>query len=577
MSGRHSAKGAKPAGRAGRRRRGAHARTALSGAIALVLVAVSLWVIVPRLGHGDSSAAQPKPSPSRDCSSAQYLRVIADPRFEPVLNSIAGTLRTPTASGTCVELQVTSAVSSAVARDIAANGADVVKSDLWIPDSSLWLRVAQSTPIGAAGLGTYTPVVASSPMVMAMTAQTAAAQASKAPLRWDSMGERSAAAGRVDTAVSDPARTTEGLAAVMASVSTGATSSLAATQLRQLARNVAIVPDLGTALRRLTVGSVSVIPMAESDVMAHNAANIAPSLAAGPATGTQPISDYRLVSIGNNTSSTRSDALKAVETALTSPAGIRALAAEYLRPADGTALPGSAERGGTNANLTPLSQATAPAVAAALATWAVTGRRGRAIGVLDVSGSMAAPVPGSKLTRMQLAVAAGQRAVQAFASDSELGLWVFSTKVDGNQDFKELVPTRPLGEPVGKVSQRAQLTGALKTLTYKPNGGTALYATVLAATRKARATYVLGRLNAVVLLTDGAEEDPRSMGLPALLAQLKADRVPTEPVRVIMIAYGAQTNNAALTQIAKATGGKLWLSKDPRDVDKVLAQALAQL
>ncbi len=577
MSGRHSANGAKPAGRAGRRRRGPHARTALSGVVALVLVAVSLWVIIPRLGHGDSSAAQAKVAQSRDCSSTQLLRIIADPRFVRVLDSISGTLKTPTAASTCVEIQVSSGVSSAVARDIAANGADVVKSDLWIPDSSLWLGVARSTPLGAAGLGVDTPVVASSPIVFAMTGETAAAQASKGPMRWDSLGARSTGASRIETAVPDPARTTEGLAAVMASVSTGATSSLAASQLSELARNVSVVPDAGTALRRLASGMVGVIPMAESDVMTHNADNAAPLLVAGPATGTQPISDYRLVTIGSNTSELHTGAMKAIQTALTSPAGIRALAVEHLRPADGTALPDSAQHGGTAADLTPLVQSTPLMVAAALRTWAVTGRRGRVIGVLDVSGSMAAPVPGSRSTRMQLAVAASQRAVQAFADDSELGLWDFSTKVNGAQDFKELVPTRPMGAAVAKVTQRDALMGALAHLTFKPNGGTALYSTVLAATRAARASYVPGRLNAVVLLTDGAEDDPRSMGLPSLLAQLKADRVPNEPVRVIMIAYGAQTNNAAMAQITKATGGKLWLSKDPRDVDKVLAQALAQL
>jgi hypothetical protein len=62
-----------------------------------------------------------------------------------------------------------------------------------------------------------------------------------------------------------------------------------------------------------------------------------------------------------------------------------------------------------------------------------------------------------------------------FDDSWSVGLWTFSTKLDNGNDWREVLPIKPMSE------QRPKLQQALGSIAPIPNGETGLYDTVLAA------------------------------------------------------------------------------------------------
>ena len=206
-------------------------------------------------------------------------------------------------------------------------------------------------------------------------------------------------------------------------------------------------------------------------------------------------------------------------------------------------------------------------------SWAALGQRGVVLSIMDVSGSMNEVVEGTGgKTKLQIATAATSSALGLFGRDSEVGLWEFSRQVAGDRDWRELVPIGPMNETVGGVPRREALARAHERM--RAQGDTGLYDTTLAAFKEVQRKWQPGRINVVVLLSDGKNEDPGSISLQQLLGRLKSDQDPERPVGIITIGYGAGADADILAQIAKATGGTSHLSRDPADISKVFLQAL---
>jgi Ca-activated chloride channel homolog len=71
--------------------------------------------------------------------------------------------------------------------------------------------------------------------------------------------------------------------------------------------------------------------------------------------------------------------------------------------------------------------------------------------------------------------------------------------------------------------------------------------------------------------------DAGSISRGALLSTLRAEYDPTRPVHVITVGYGRDVDLGALRAIADATHGSASAADDPRDIDRVLFQALSSL
>jgi len=220
---------------------------------------------------------------------------------------------------------------------------------------------------------------------------------------------------------------------------------------------------------------------------------------------------------------------------------------------------------------------TQQAVDEAIRNVQVTNEASRMLAVMDISGSMLAMVPGSGgADRISLAKDAAARGLSLYRADSDIGLWEFSADLTATGDHRELIPISSLGPDGQGGTGAARLAAALSGLQAIPNGGTGLYDTTLDAVRAVRAGYDPSRVNAVLLLTDGMNDDDKSITLDQLLGTLTAEQDPTKPVPVISIAFGPDSDVAALQQISKATGGATYLSQDPRQIGEIFLDAVGQ-
>ena len=206
-----------------------------------------------------------------------------------------------------------------------------------------------------------------------------------------------------------------------------------------------------------------------------------------------------------------------------------------------------------------------------LQSWAALRKRANVLLVIDTSGSMAEEVPGTGTSKLELAKRAAVNALAEFADDDRVGLWMFSRELDGIRDYRELVPIGRMDEQVDGAKRRAVLAERIKGLP--PEGGTGLYDTSLAAFQYVREHQSPGNINAVVLLTDGRNEDS-GLDLPGLLERLRTERG-DRSVRLFTIAYGADADVGILKQIGETSGGAGYDSSDPTSIDQVFTAVVS--
>ena len=98
-----------------------------------------------------------------------------------------------------------------------------------------------------------------------------------------------------------------------------------------------------------------------------------------------------------------------------------------------------------------------------------------------------------------------------------------------------------------------------------PTKGTPLYTVTGDSYTNLRDTYDDTKINAVVLLTDGKNEDPRNNDVDRLLATLRAgsEGQSNRPVRIFPIAYGKDADLATLKRIAEATNAAAYDASNP--------------
>lgn len=101
-----------------------------------------------------------------------------------------------------------------------------------------------------------------------------------------------------------------------------------------------------------------------------------------------------------------------------------------------------------------------------------------------------------------------------------------------------------------------------------PEGQTAAYDAIGNGVGKIIALNDDTRINAVVALTDGEDNQSSSTVQQLVQALERQTGQEGEPVRVYTIAYGSQANKAALEQIAQASGGKAFTG-DPKQIEAV--------
>ncbi|MFC6930498.1 VWA domain-containing protein [Actinomadura yumaensis] len=199
----------------------------------------------------------------------------------------------------------------------------------------------------------------------------------------------------------------------------------------------------------------------------------------------------------------------------------------------------------------------------------------RMLTLIDVSGSMAEKVGGGK-TRLQAIAEVSQGGLSMMSNDTELGQWLFSTKMDGAKDYRQSVSVGPLGERVGSSTRRNLVLSTLNQMRPKMDGNTGLYDSVLAAYKEMNRTYKPEFGNSILLLTDGKNDDTDGPTLEQTLDRLKRMIDPNKPIQVNMIGFGKGVDRNELERIAKLTNGNVQIAMTPQEISKIFLRMLSR-
>ncbi|MGB2569194.1 substrate-binding domain-containing protein [Micromonospora citrea] len=495
-----------------------------------------------------------------ECAERVRLRVAAAPVVAPAVDRIA---RASVGRQPCVSIAVESRESDAVAAELA-RGAEV--ADAWLPESTFWLRRARAAgAFEVPGQGTS---VASTPVVLAVTERVARRSGWPAePLTWAPLLGPRARAGTVG--LPDPAADPAGVGALLGVRGLAAGErdprGVVAATLRRLAGHTFSPAGTPAGLP----GRSDAVAATEQAVLGHNALAGADKLVAAYPEVAVPWLDLPYAVLPAARDAVRDAAAGFLSDLLTS-ASREVLTGYGFRTAAGYPPAMPRDRRFDPAVREPVALPAEETVTEMLTGWSGVQRSARILTVLDISGSMAARVPGGG-TRLDATLGAAREGAGLLLDNSELGVWVFSTKVDGERDYREILPVRPLRV------QRTALAQRLAEVKVKPKGGTGLYDSTLAAYREARRHWTPGRINLVLVMTDGRNEDAEGIDRKKFLAELAAMQDPRKPLPIVFVGLGRDVDPEELNAIAKVTGGQVHRTDQPKGMRQIFFSALANL
>lgn len=569
-----------------RRHRGSAARRSVfSGLTGTVLISTLLITVA---GGAYFFLKTPTRLP---CMGSVTVRVSADPVVATALRSAADRLRHDNVGvdGTCIDAVVHGQDPATVAGQVARAASDEASRgelpDVWVPDSSLWLDVLRARERTKYTVPRSAVSIAASPVIVALTPAAANHLKSRPQIGWAQLLDRLSGRRPLVVGIPDPVSSATGIATLhglaTALTKRKAPASAATATWRALAVNAArSVSDLTRQVpRTASQPGLQAFLADEAAVWRFNRNKPrTPLVAAYPPEGTI-CHDYPFVVLPHVAAdSAAARAAERLRAEIISARGNADLFAVGLRLPDGTAgarfgaVPGIRPGPPRTLKLPPAAR-----TAELIRQWRMANLNARSLVLIDVSGSMAEPVrEAGNASRMNLTLQAAKEGVGLFEDDNALGLWVFSTELTRRTDYREVVPIGKLSERLGNGTRRSEIIAALDRLRPKRGGATGLYDSIAAAHRTVRDSYDPGRVNSVIVLTDGRNEDPGSLTLDQLLKQLRAASNPKRPVPIFAIGFGPDIDIRVLRQIAQVTGGVAYQARDPREITELFFDAISQ-
>jgi Ca-activated chloride channel family protein len=203
-----------------------------------------------------------------------------------------------------------------------------------------------------------------------------------------------------------------------------------------------------------------------------------------------------------------------------------------------------------------------------LQAWRGLSQTGNLLSVLDVSGSMKTEVPGTGASRLELSIQGSIAGLRLLDPNTISGLWEFSTNIGPNdEDHRELVPLGPLGDEINGRPRIDTVVERLQRL--RPREDTGLYDTIAAAYEHLQENYQPDRINALVIFTDGKNDDDDGMSLRQLQARLRELVDPERQVLILAVGYGPEADFEALNAVTSVADGKLYALDRPEDIRNV--------
>src|SRR5450755_1610316 len=569
----------------GRRAKPRHMSTA-----ALVAIAVAISVTLMATLSAQAIVAH------ASCTNHPVLLNVAVTNdLAPAVERVAQAFnrREHTTRGRCAQVQVTEDQSATVASQIDGQSSSkgMPSVDAWIPDSSLWVDVARSFPLGAQLVQPTGVEVARSPLMVVMPRLVAnETHAFSSPAGWNVLlppadGGPPASMGlRVD--LPDPSDSAAGLAtlvelsrllgpgsAARATFTKFVLSSEATSQFDDPASLASFVSTAGPPFNSRPVTVTS-----EQAVITYDRAN--PSLplaaqypAAFKASLSSPDLDYPYVLTSNSPAEVQ--AAKEFKQALQQPYAAAMVRYSGFRSADGTVAATPASFGLRSQVLQQAASATASEAQTTLEVWGKLGLGSRDLVLIDVSAAMARLDGNGTQTLEQELTKTSVLGLALFPDSTQMGEWQVANNINKNQPYQQLVNVGPLPAAVGLISRRQQLSQIDETL--HPLGNTlALNNAILAAYKQMIASYKPNYSNSVIVLTSGVDNAPGDMSVSSLLAQLHTLFNPNRKVAIVILMLGTVGNFSAMQQVAAATGGAAFDITNPTQVAKAFIEGFSR-
>jgi Mg-chelatase subunit ChlD len=476
-----------------------------------------------------------------------------------------------------VAVAVTSAAGATLSGVTSESGTTLVP-DVWVPDSTTWLDRVRT--VGKPLVPSEAESIARSPVVVAMPEPVASGLGwPAARLTWTSLIQRVTGGQPLKLGIVEPVHDSAGLAGLMALGATATAAGRDADALTVAVMRTLIQGRTNATSELLTqfpqradaaaiASALTAAPLSERHVIEYNARRPPVRLAALYLEPAPPDLDYPYA-VMPDLGTGKEEVARDLRRALAGDEFGDRLAEAGMRDADGSgsrakfpSLPGAPIR-------TVAAKSETAVVARALATWIVVTMPARMLAVIDISGSMLTPVPtAGGATRGQVSVAAARRGLNLFDDDWAVGLWVFSRRISGSRDYREILPIRPMRD------NRARLNQLIGTVNPISGGETGLYDTILAAYRTVKRGWDPKAVNSVVVLTDGFNRDD-GLTLDQLIAALRREKDARKPIQVIAIGVGNEVGEAELRRITGTSGGGTFIARDPSDIGEIFLKAIA--
>ena len=507
--------------------------------------------------------------------------------------------------GHCGAILVRGQESASVGQTLSptlAGGSSSTRVDVWMPDSSTWVTNAAARTGMAKMLSGSHPSVASSPVVMALPRPMAEALGwPSTPISWAALAQQRINGrtwsdyghpdwGPLQIGVGDPRQSTAALSTLLSVVDADGSGQVSQDELHNallLARAATVdeptsaaylARQRGTTSAEALLTSTGPFPATEQQVAAYdNAEPVVQLTAVHPTEGTV-FADYPYVTLNAPwVDAVRQKIAASFLELLHSQDGRRAYGQagfrdpdRSTRDAEGLApILGMGSPAAKDAHPLP----TDAAITKTVVFWTALQRRANLLAIIDTSGSMNETAPDGSGTRMQVLQQACIRATTLLSPESSVGLWKFSTKLQGDLDYQQLVPIGPLGGALADgTPRRSALDTAIRS-EFVPDGGTGLYDTMFAGFQYLQAHWQPGKLNLLVLMTDGKNSDD-GLTRAELVAKLRQVAQPDRPIQVIAIGFGTDADLSELTEITAAVGGKAYSANTGDDIDQVFLSTL---
>lgn len=555
---------------------------------------------------------------ARACSGEATARIVASPSTAQLLDRLATRWAATEPSiedGTCARVVVESRDSAEVAA-LLSSGWDQGSGDqpdVWVPASTAWAQKAAASDIAEPFLPDLRPSIARSPTVIAMPEPMAAALDWPATrlepdteVRWESLLEELFAVndgwaqfghpewGQFRLGMTDPARSTAGLLALTVILDVDADGETSPEELENAFRLQQLMEpevyhetteQLLTALDEAAEAGeeaglrhVSAFPALEQEVFTYNRGNPQVRLAAVYPADSSVEADHPYLVLEADWVSQQAPQVAGEFLAFVQAPGSQAeLRAAGFRGTDREAGDDFVPQYGLVPELVALPRAVLvpESVTRAIDQWTALTRPTNVLLLFDVSEPMLREVPGTGQTRLERAKQAAADTVLLFPDEASVGFWEFSTALDGDLDYRSLVPMGQLDDMMEDDRfRRDHLLGAISGLTARDDTG--LYNTIAAAYDTVLANYDEDAANMVVVVTTGEDDTGGRPGLSLdeMLEHLREAPASGQQVRVVTVVLGEEPDFEVMEEISELTGGRAYYSQEGFDLVDLLHTAV---